>query len=125
MPRLTTDQLAAARDQALGLLGKTKLRALDDAGLIVVRRADLEPSERPGVRELHDVTLVISDPWGEPWRVLVTSADGASAVLYTAPDVVPGVREAVLLQRVMGARVSVEVDDADGAVTRVWTTDRD
>ncbi|WP_027459250.1 hypothetical protein [Deinococcus murrayi] len=117
--------LEAARAEALAALGRgaeRTLEKLEAAGLVVMRLADL-PASETGRRILADVELTIPENWREPFALIV-EAGGEVLELHALIAAVPAVREAVQLGRVMGHRVNVEIDEAEGLVMRAWTEDR-
>lgn len=121
MPR---PDLAAARAAALVALGRGAERTLEKlkaAGLVVVQLGDL-PASAAGRRTLTDVELTIPEDWREPFALLV---EAVSEVLdlHALKTAVPAIREAVHLGRIMGHRVDVEIDEAEGLVMRAWTVE--
>ncbi len=121
MPRFDLTAARAAALRALGRNAQKTLDLLEAAGLTVVLTAELPPTE-PHVRQLHDVALYIPDEWREPYKITVDHGSDL-LVLNAAPEAVPGIREAVMVRRVMGGRVDVEVDDAEGLVIRAWVVE--
>ncbi|MBB5234510.1 hypothetical protein [Deinococcus budaensis] len=121
MPR---PDLAAARAAALEALGRgaeRTLEKLEAAGLVVVRRSDL-PDPSAGRRTLGDVEVIIPEDWREPFALIV-EAGSEVLDLHALKTAVPAIREAVHLARIMGHRVDVEIDEAEGLVMRAWTVE--
>jgi len=116
--------LEAARAEALAALGRGAERTLERlelAGLVVVRRSDL-PDSGARLRTLTDVELTIPEDWREPFALIV-EAGSEVLDLHALKTAVPAIREAVHLGRIMGHRVDVEIDEAEGLVMRAWTVE--
>ncbi|GAA5514900.1 hypothetical protein Dcar01_03664 [Deinococcus carri] len=121
MPRPDLEAARAAALAALGRGAERTLEKLEAAGLVVVRLADL-PTAGAGTRTLTDVELEIPEDWREPWSALVIT-DTEALDLHALLAAVPSVREAVHLGRIMGHRVDVEIDEAEGLIMRAWTVE--
>ncbi|MDL2342537.1 hypothetical protein QOL99_00040 [Deinococcus sp. MIMF12] len=116
--------LEAARAEALAALGRgaeRTLERLEAVGLAVVRLADL-PASDAGRRTLTDVEIIIPEDWREPFALIVEAGSDVLE-LHALIAAVPAVREAVQLGRIMGHRVDVEIDEAEGLVMRAWTVE--
>ena len=121
MPRLTPAQLDVAREQARAILGPARLARLEEAGLIVVRHADVLPRERE-TRMLTDVRLDVPEPFARPLAVTVRT-DGEVIAATATDEAEAAVREAEKLAEVLGRVVNIEID-SDGVIVRAWTEDR-
>lgn len=110
--------LEAACTAALKVVSEAQIAALAAAGLSIVLTAEL-PVLPPSTHVLEDVTLAMPEDWTTPYPLTVMVGawpHGVVLPLHAHPDAVPALREARELQRVMGHRVNVIVDDAETLV---------
>lgn len=117
MARFNLKAAEKAALMALGENGESVIANLEAVGLVIVRRTDL-PREAKAGRELHDVRLHLPDGWTDPYHVTVTGGGLEEPATWGVEFAAIGtVREAAALQRTLGYRVNLRVDEQAGLIT--------